>query len=167
MSDSRKIAAEVEKRYPEPSVYLDSDVLRKLEAIMPDLMQTLQPMYLPNVVKCLLNEASQPYWYETRAKRAGMPLDQFEKEKGGQQPWDNAKPHFDKVTAMLKENAAGPYFLGDKVSYADFVWGGFLIFIQRIGTDFWEKFMQTAGSDADVHAKLLLGLDPYSQRSDR
>lgn len=166
MSESRKIAAEVEKRYPKPSVYLDSEILLKLESIMPDLMGALQPMYLPNVVKRLLNEASQPYWNETRTKRAGMPLDQFEREKGGQQMWDKTKPHLDKVTAMLKQDTAGPFFEGDKITYADFVWGGLLIFIQRIDLRFWEQFLRTAGSDAEVHSKLLLGLDPYSQRSD-
>lgn len=165
--DSRVIAAEVDKRYPQPLLQIDSSVLSKLETILLKLMPTLAPFYIPNVPKRLLNEASHPHWYKTREARVGMPLDQFEREKGGQQIWDAAKPYLDEITAMLKENNGGPYFMGDSVSYVDFVWGGFLLFVQRIGTDFWEKLLQAIGNDADVHSKLVLALDPWSLRNDR
>lgn len=167
MQDSRPIANEIEKRHPSPSVHLDSPILAKLEKIMPQAGPTLIPVFMPAVPKRLLNEASVPYWYETREKRVGMKLDQLEREKGGQSAWDNFKPHLDEVTAMLKEDSSGPYFMGKEVSYADFVWGGFLIFMQRIGTDLYEKTLETAGADAEVHSKLLLGLDQWSERSDR
>ena len=134
---------------------------------MPKIMPTLIGIYIPLVPLRLLNEASHPYWYSTRESRFGMPLDQLAREKGGQSAWDNAKPHFDEVTKMLKEDGSGPYFMGEEVSYADFVWGGFLIFLQRIGMDVWQKFLETVGEDGEVHGKLLLGLDRWSARSDR
>ena len=96
-----------------------------------------------------------------------MPLYQLESEKGGPDSWNAAKPHLDEITAMLKEDSSGPYFLGRQVSYVDFVWGGFLIFMQRIGSDVWEALLKTVGEDADVHGKLLLGLDQWSLRNDR
>lgn len=167
MQDSRVIATEIEKRHPNPPVQLDSPVLAKLEGIIPKFAPYLWPVYIPKVPKRILNDASLPYWYETRQKRLGMPLDQAEREKGGQEAWDQTKPYLQEVTAMLKEDSSGPYFLGKDVSYADFVWGGFLIFLQRIGTDLWEKFLETAGNDSDVHGKLVLALGEWSIRNDK
>ena len=167
MQDSRPIADEIEKRHPSPSAHLDSPVVAKLEQIMPQAFPSLMGVFIPKVPKRLLNEASHPYWYETREARVGMKLDQLEREKGGQEAWDSFKPALDQVTAMLKEDPSGPYFMGKEVSYADFIWGGFLIFMQRIGTDLYEKTLETAGADAEVHSKLLLGLDQWSERSDR
>lgn len=164
--DSRKIATEIEKRYPTPSVYLDSPELAKLEEIMPKLGPALSGVYVPLVVKRLLNEVAHPHWYKTREAKFGMSLDQLQKEKGGQEAWDNAKPYLDEITALLKKNDSGPYFMGDRVSYADFVWGGFLIFYQRIGADVYQQLMQNIGEDAVLHNKLLLALDPWSVRSD-
>ena len=165
LMESKNIALEIEKQYPEPPVYLDSPQLAKLEGIMPNMMKQLSGIYIPLVPQRILNEASHPHWYSTREKRFGMPLDQLAKEKGGQSAWDNAKPYFDEVTAMLKEND-GPYFKGHEVSYVDFVWGGFLVFFQRIGSDVYEKLIQSIGEDAHLHNLLLLGLDKWSERSD-
>jgi len=165
--DSAVIRGEIETRYPNPPVHLDSPVLAKLEKIMTEIMPALAGVYIPLVPVRLLNDASQPYWYETREKRVGMKLDQFAQEKGGQPAWDNAKQYIDQVSTMLKEDSSGPFFLGKEISYADFVWGGFLVFLQRIGNDVWESFQRTAGENSDLHSKLLLGLDPYSVRSDR
>lgn len=167
MMDSRVIATEIEKRAPTPSVHLDSPVLAKLEELMLQFTPNLWPVYIPKVPKRLLNEASIPYWYKTREVRLGMPLDQAERERGGQEAWDKCKPQLLEITAMLKEDDSGPYFLGKEVSYADFVWGGFLVFLQRIGTDLWEQLLGTIGNDSDVHSKLVLALDEWSVRSDR
>lgn len=167
ITDSRIIADEIEKRHPSPPVHLDSPILPKLEQIISQLMPTLSGVYIPLVPLRLLNEASQSYWYSTREARFGMPLDQLAREQGGQQAWDNAKPYIDQVSAMLNEDKSGPYFMGQEVSYADFVWGGFLIFAQRIGMDVWKGVLRTAGPDSDSHSKLLLALDRWSARSDR
>jgi len=134
---------------------------------MSELMPAITGVYIPLIPVRLLNPASHAYWYATREARFNMPLDQLAREKGGQKAWDDAKPFLDKMTALLKENESGPYFLGDEVSYADFVWGGFLLFIQRIGVDVWEDLLRTAGEGGEVHGKLLLGLDRWSARSDR
>lgn len=165
--ESKEIAKEIEKRYPEPTVNLDAPQLAKLEKLIPQIQASIPGVYVPKVVKRLLNEASHEYWYKTREAKMGMPLDQLEREKGGQDAWNAAKPHLDEITAMLKEDSSGPYFLGRQVSYVDFVWGGFLIFMQRIGSDVWEALLKTVGEDADVHGKLLLGLDQWSLRNDR
>lgn len=165
--DSRVIATELEKRYPEPPVYLDSPQLAKLEELMLKIMLAIRPIVFHQVPLSILNEASHPHWYKTREVRAGKPLDQFFQEEGGQKAWDNAKPHIDEVTALLKENSSGPYFMGETITYTDFVWAGFLIFIQRIELDEFQQLLKTIGADSDVHTKLLLALGPWSLRDDR
>ncbi|KAJ4137420.1 hypothetical protein NW768_003007 [Fusarium equiseti] len=161
--DSAKILERIEKDYPEPSVHKDSPVLAKLFAIMPKIMGALQPVYFTHVPGRILSEKSQPYWYETRSKVAGQPLDELYQKKGGQSAWDNAKPHVQEVEALLKENSEGPFFLGKTPSYADFVWGGFLIFMQR--NQVIDEVYKISG-DAQLHKDLLEATAPWHKRND-
>lgn len=163
--DSRKIATVIEERHPEPSVHLDSPYLAKIEEIMARLMGPFAALFLASVPKRILNEASKPYWYETREQFVGMHVDQFEKEKGGEVAFKGAAPIVQEVTALLKENGDGPFFMGNTVSYADFVWGGLLLFAQRCGQETLDGLLKVSG-DAQVHTALLEGLRPWSKRSD-
>ncbi|KAF7560081.1 hypothetical protein G7046_g4076 [Stylonectria norvegica] len=163
--DSRKIVNRIEESHPEPPLHLDSPVLSKLEALMPKIMGALRPVYVPWVPKRILNDASLEYWYRTRSATVGMPLDQLEKEQGGQPAWDAAKPVLAEVEALLKQNPEGPFFLGKTVSYADFVWVGFLIFLQRIGQDVIEELYKVSG-DAQLHKDILEAAAPWSKRND-
>ncbi|KAF4467786.1 glutathione S-transferase [Fusarium albosuccineum] len=163
LMDSRKIVERVEKEHPEPSVQLDSPTLAKLEQIMPRLMTPLRPIYFTTVPERILNSESVPYWHETRSKLAGMPLDQLSKEKGGQQAWDAAQPVLQEVEALLKENSDGPFFLGKTPSYADFVWAGFLIFLQRNGVI--EDLYKISGN-SQLHKDLLEATAPWHKRND-
>ncbi|KAJ4146500.1 hypothetical protein NW754_001965 [Fusarium falciforme] len=163
LMDSRKIVERVEKEHPEPSIHLDSPTLAKLEEIMPRIMGPLRPIYFTTVPERLLNEESVPYWHETRSKLAGMPLDQLNKEKGGQVAWDAAKPIIAEVEALLKENSEGPFFLGKTPSYADFVWAGFLIFLQR--NQVIDDLYNVSG-DSQLHKDLLEATAPWHKRND-
>lgn len=164
--DSRQIANKLESLHPSPPLHLDSPTLLKLESIMPNFMPTLSGVYIPLVPVRLLNEASHPHWYKTREAKFGMPLNELAEKKGGDVAYNAARPYLEQVTALLKEDGSGPYFLGKEVSYADFVWAGFLIFMRRIGEDVIEKVLEATG-DRKVHEKLLEGVKEWSARSDR
>ncbi|EKJ78558.1 hypothetical protein NXS19_000930 [Fusarium pseudograminearum] len=159
--DSAKILERVEKDYPEPSVHKDSPVLAKLFEIMPNIMGALRPIYFTHVPKHILNENSVPYWQETRSEAAGEPLDELYK-RDGEKAWDKAKPHVQDVEALLKENSEGPFFLGKTPSYADFVWGGFLIFMQR--NQIIDEVYKISG-DAQLHKNVLEALAPWHKRN--
>jgi glutathione S-transferase len=161
--DSAKILERIEKDYPEPSVHKDSPVLSKLFAIMPNIMGALRPVYFTTVPGRILSEKSVPYWQETRTEMAGEPLDALYKREGGQEAWDKARPHVQEVEALLKENSEGPFFLGKTPSYADFVWGGFLIFMQRNQVI---DEVYKISSDAQVHKDLLEATAPWHKRND-
>ncbi|KAF4980145.1 hypothetical protein FZEAL_3764 [Fusarium zealandicum] len=161
--DSLQIVQRIEKEHPEPSVHLDSPALAKLGDIMPRLMGPLRPIYFTNVPEQLLNQESIAYWHETRSKLAGMPLDKFSEEQGGQKAWDAAKPALHEVEALIRENPDGPFFLGKTPSYADFQWAGLLIFLQRNGVI--EELYKISG-DSHLHKDLLEATAPWAKRND-
>lgn len=163
LMDSRKIVDKIDQTNPEPSIHLDSPVLAKLEEIMPRLMGALRPVYFLEVPGNILSDKSVDYWHETRSKAVGMPLAQLGEESGGQRAWDAAKPIIHEVEVLLKENSEGAFFLGNTPSYADFVWAGFLIFLQRNGVI--EELYKVSG-DSQLHKNLLDATAPWQKRND-
>lgn len=159
--DSRVIADFIEKKHPEPPVYLDSPYLKKVEDIMPKVQAAVRGHWMANIPRNVLNEASNVYWIPTREERLGMTLDELEKTEG--QDWEKAKPLLHQVTGWLKENNDGPFFLGKTVSYADFQWGGFLVFIRRSDQNKFQELLQATG-DPSVHLGLVEALEPWSKR---
>jgi glutathione S-transferase len=133
--ESRAIATALEKEFPSPPLYLDSPILPKVEALMPKITLHLAPVCPPRVSRDILNERSISYFNRTREARFGMPLDEFEKsEQGGETAWENATPHLRELAELLKEDG-GPFFMGQTVSYADFIVVGFLQFLKRLSYD--------------------------------
>ncbi|KAK4182722.1 hypothetical protein QBC35DRAFT_143982 [Podospora australis] len=166
LMDSKVIAAHLESLYPSPSLHLSSAFQSKIEALMPKVMTTLAPIYILLIPANLLNEVSVPYWNKSRAEWVGMDLDTLAEKHGGEKAWEKFTPVVQEVTALLKENADGPYFLGKEVSYADFVWGGFLICCKRIAErEIYEEVLERSG-DRGVHEALLKGVGKWAVRDD-
>lgn len=165
MQDSRKIVERIERDHPDPPLHLNSQYLKKVEELMPQLMTAIAPDFIPKVPKRILNEASLPYWYKTREARLGAPLDQVEKEKGGDLAWENAAPILKQISDMLAEQTNGPFFEGDRVTYVDFVWAGFLRFMQRIGDDVYQQALKASGNPM-VHQAFIASCDPWLTRDD-
>lgn len=115
--DSRKIADELEKQYPEPSLHLDAPILPKVEAVFLNLFKSLAPDMLPQIPRTLLNAASAEYFERTREVRFGMPLSQLEKEEGGDKAWEKAEPLFKELGDWLRANG-GPFLLGKTGKFA-------------------------------------------------
>jgi glutathione S-transferase len=161
--ESRAIAAAIEERYPSPPLHLDSPILPRLEALMPGVNPNLAPVMLPMVPRTVLNEVAHPYWRRTREAKTGKTLEELEQSVSREECWAKAKPALDEVTALLKEKG-GPYFMGGTVSYADFVWGGFLEFMKRLGEGMWEQCLETMGEGKEVHLALLKGVEEWAQR---
>jgi len=162
--DSKRIALAINERYPSPPLQIESKYYSWLEANYGKLMTDFEGVYLPNIPRRLLSEASQPYWYRTREEAVGMSLDQLEKERGGEVGWGLVEPLLTEVAGMLRENGEGPFFLGKEVSYADFWWAGFLLFVKRIGEDLFEELLKRSGVDSAAHTELLEGVRPWSER---
>lgn len=167
VADSRKIAELLERDHPSPSLHLDAPVLKQLEETVAELMPKIRGIYMPTVHKRILHQDQRnlDYWVATREQRSGKSLDELWRTEGGDNWQAGAEPVLRKVTAMLKENDKGPFFLGDTVSYADFVWAGLLIFVRRLGQDFFQPLLDRTG-DRTVHEELLKAVEPWSKRDD-
>jgi len=159
--DSRKIADYIEQRHPQPSLHLESSYLAKVEDIWSRYMSAFCPIFIPQVPKRILNDASLEFWYTTREKMFRMPLDRLEKEQGGDRAWSEVEVAIREATALLKEQN-GPFFMGDTPSYADLVWASILFFCQRLGTEFFEETLKRSG-DGQVHLDLLATVEPWSR----
>jgi|SRR5271156_4080270 len=113
MQNSKRIAAELDVLYPEPSLHLDTPVLAKLKAVLPRIMIALGPVIFPSIARQVLTERSAEYFHETRSKRFGMSLEEYEKcDKGGEVAWESAQWPIGEAAELLKQDNSGPFFLG-------------------------------------------------------
>lgn len=71
------------------------------------------------------------------------------------------------MTELLNQNhVSGPYFLGDTVSYTDFIWGAILLFFKAVREDdVYEELLARSG-EAEVHRRFLKALSPWTERND-
>lgn len=162
--ESKKIALHLEKLHPSPSLHLDSPYQSKIEAVMPQLFVHLAPVFVPMVPRNILNPASQEYFIRTRERRFGVTLSELEHgPKGGDVAWAGVTPVLQSVAAMLKENPEGPLFLGNEVSYADFVFAGFLRMFQRLGDGVFDKVLDI---DRTTFVPFYEAVQKYMRRDD-
>lgn len=161
--DSYKIADTIEEKHPEPSVPLNTPVQRRFRKILIEFMGQLTPIYVPGVAQRLLGEDSLEYFHTTRQKDVDMPLDDYQK-KHGPGAFERAEPFAREMTALLNETS-GPYFLGDTVSYTDFIWAAILLFWRTLGDDTFQEVLKITG-DVEVHTKFLDSLSPWTGRND-
>lgn len=138
--DSAKIAPELEKRYPSPSLHLDSPILPQVEEALASIEKALLAVWMPQLPRVLLRPKSIDYFESTRAIRFGMPLPEFEKVKGGEAGWAAAKPGFDKMATLLKQNG-GPFFMGNTLSYADIIFVTYIHFAKRLNKQDFERLL--------------------------
>lgn len=109
--DSRKIAAALEELFPTPAMHLNSEYLAQMYNLVAECQKYLMPFWMPPVPADVLNPVSAEYFYSTRLKSVGKPLQEFAKDATPEQ-WEKSRPHFEKIAALLKTNG-GPYVMGD------------------------------------------------------
>jgi glutathione S-transferase len=140
MQDSWPIAHELEKRYPSPSLHLDDPIVVQVRDQVVEMMTPLRGVFIPKVPTVLLNKRSADYFNETREKAFGMPLPEVEKQMATDEQWEKARAPAEKAGEWLRKYG-GPFFLGETVSYADFIFVGMLTMMQRIDQGLFERFL--------------------------
>ncbi|KAK2031945.1 hypothetical protein LX32DRAFT_556201 [Colletotrichum zoysiae] len=148
--NSAKIIKRIEADYPEPSLHLDSEVLQQMYDLLSETFENLGPVLYVIAPRDILNKRSAEYFSRTRAKVYGMPLDKLEQTKGGELAWANAKESLEK-TADLLNKTEGPFFLGDRFSYIDCVYVGFLFFVKRFSEDAYQRIIQHSASFENLY----------------
>lgn len=162
--DSYKIADIIEEKHPEPSVHLNTPVQLRFREILIKFMGELTPIYVPGVAQSILGDGSIDFFRTTRQEDVGMPLDDYGK-KNSPGAFERAEPFAREMTALLNETSSGPYFLGDTISYTDFMWAGILLFFKCLGDEKYQEVLKTSG-DAEAHIKFLNALSPWTERND-
>jgi glutathione S-transferase len=140
--DSRSIGEALDKLQPEPSLHMDrGDVIDRTAAVVGAVFTPLRAIAMPRVPD-LLNQRSADYFHETRSKRFGMSLEELGKSEKAKTAWEDAEPHLKELKAVLTENKDGPYVLGKEPSFADFIVGGFFVFVKKVDRgDLYDRLM--------------------------
>ncbi|KAF2691352.1 glutathione S-transferas-like protein [Lentithecium fluviatile CBS 122367] len=147
--DSWTIVHELEKRYPSPSLHLDDPVVVQIRDYVGKVHEPLRPYTLPKVSRVLLNKPSAEYFELTREKVFGKSLTLMEQEQANEKCWEEAKGPAREMADLLKKNG-GPFFLGETVSYADFILVAFLAFLKRVDVKVFEQFLSIDASFGKV-----------------
>ncbi|OAK98600.1 hypothetical protein IQ06DRAFT_294972 [Phaeosphaeriaceae sp. SRC1lsM3a] len=141
MQDSWPIAHELEKLYPSPSLHLSEPIVPLVRDQIAEITKPLAGFLIPRVPVEFLSERSAAYFYETRKKRFGMELSEVARTTATEENWEKGRAPAKKVGDWLREKE-GPFFLGETVSYADFIFVGMLHFMRRIDEKLFERFCE-------------------------
>ncbi|KAK5053873.1 hypothetical protein LTR84_001835 [Exophiala bonariae] len=163
IKDSLKIVKRLEQLYPQKPLGLACDpYLEEVLELTEKTIKTIMPDFAPKVAKKILDEASQEFFQRTRkALFGGRTLDEVSAELGGTQAYGKAAPLVERVTELLNKDSAGPYFQGNTVSYADFVWTALLAFLETLGDGSLELLI---GADKSSHLAMLEACRPWLAR---
>ncbi|KAI5459731.1 hypothetical protein BGZ63DRAFT_256486 [Mariannaea sp. PMI_226] len=160
--ESRKIADRIEADYPNPPVHLDSPYVERLIPHLRAALVPIQAIYIRLVFTEVIRDESILYFDTKRKREMGMTIEQFY-EKYRENAWEKSETGFHAITAMLQENE-GPFFMGQTVSYADFIYAGALLFLRQLGDDVFSKLLKASGDDGKTILALLEAVEPWSKR---
>jgi glutathione S-transferase len=111
IQDSTKIAPELEKRYPEPSLHLDSPLLPKAYAAVSAILEVSRSMLMGKVLPNLLNERSADYISLTRAEALRKSREEYAKESVVEEVWRKLEVPLKNLAALSRGNG-GPFVMG-------------------------------------------------------
>src|SRR5690242_10137726 len=139
--DSWPIAHELEKRYPTPALNLDDPVNVKIRDHISKILGPVFYQLLPTIPS-LLPERSQEYFRRTREADFGKSLAEVHKEAlaDADEGWKKTEEPLKEVADLLQKHD-GPFFLGETVSYADFIFVSALYFVNRIDEQAFQKIV--------------------------
>ena len=162
--ESRAIAQALETSQPEPSLHLNPELLDEVSAIMQKVGGAMIPNFMPRVAREVIIESSVPAFKASREKMLGMPLDDFEKAKGGERAWDAAAPGLRELSEFLTKHKKdeGPFTLGSQVSYMDFWIVATLEGMRRIGQDLFDRLVAFDRRFGELHE----ACKPWMNRDD-
>ena len=165
--ESKKIAQYLEEKHPSPPLHLNAPELAKLESLLPALhtRDSLVRVYFPLVPQRILSGYSQEYWRRTREEWIGQSIPDFERTSTLEQAFEASAPILKQVTELLQSKPEGPFFLGKTVSYVDFVWGAYFLWMREMGDEVFDLFVRATG-DAEANLDFFRALSEWWGRND-
>ena len=138
--DSYKIATELERRYPSPSLRLDTPVLEETQKQVLNLVLPLRGVFPIRILENIVNPRSAEWVERKREEDFGLSWDEIARTYGGEDAWTKAEPASRALGDILKAEG-GPFALGKTVSYADFIIVGCLQFFKRVDVHIYERIV--------------------------
>lgn len=163
--DSSAIAAELEARYPTPSLRLNRELEGKASAAMGQVFTGLV-RYLLTKVDDIVAPEDLDWFKEDRARRFGMTIEEaFETEKELGPCLEAARPGMETCAEVLRANKVdqGPFILGSLPCYADFMMVASMQMLARLGGTMFEEFL---GAAPDEMRKLYEACADWTRRQD-
>ncbi|XP_006456491.1 hypothetical protein AGABI2DRAFT_195590 [Agaricus bisporus var. bisporus H97] len=164
MTESYAIAEYLDKAYPDtPKVFPPgTEALQAaFYARFSQVMYLLHPLISPKVPECL-NSPAKEHFIRSRSELLGMPLADFE-PKGEErvEAWKKVQAAFDTFHGWLKQSS-GPYFMGETVTFADFVVGGVLYALELVFGESSEEWKDISKWNDGRWAAFKESLEPYA-----
>lgn len=160
--ESKRIAWAIEALHPEPSVHLSNPVIGRVQDSWLQILSSLVPVLVPRMPVHVLRGPTIEFHKAARMRDYGMPLTELEAKYGGEKAWKKGEAGLKSWVDVLSEDRRGPFCLGDKVSYADFVIVGFLEYCRVLGGGCLERVLQFDG----VFGELYEACKPWLARND-
>jgi glutathione S-transferase len=111
--ESKAIAAELEKRYPDPPLHPERPVVAEAQAKVKVCLGVLYPILLPAGSRNLLNPRSEEFFEVDRKRRFGASLADIEKTQGGERVWEKVKEPAAALAEIFKREK-GPFVEGEQ-----------------------------------------------------
>ncbi|KDQ11684.1 hypothetical protein BOTBODRAFT_35114 [Botryobasidium botryosum FD-172 SS1] len=143
--DSMAIAQYLDKTYPDEQRLAFPSGSQALQALFLNHISSqrsaLWPLVIP-LIPAMLNEGASQYYYESRGRLWGMPLEQArptgEKLEAA---WEGVKAEFDLLDSFLEKNdvqsggVGGDFIMGNRFSFADAILVGYFILMSKVKSD--------------------------------
>lgn len=154
VTDSAVIAERLQTLHPNPPISLNTELQAEADRAIHLLFMPLVTTYMSCLAHNIISEPVLPAWTASREKLFGFSFEEAEKTKDVQKSWEAARPGFDVMKALITEHKQddGPFILGSRVSYADFIiLAGFEAF-KRAGDGMFEKAMAMDPKFGEIYA---------------
>jgi hypothetical protein len=102
---------ELEKRYPTPTLFLESPLLPKAYVAVTAILDVYRPISMSKVLSNLLTERSVEYISLTRAESRRMSQEKYAREDAEERAWKQAEGPLKNMAALVKGNE-GPFVMG-------------------------------------------------------
>lgn len=161
MNDSWPIALHLDKTFPAPeypplfpSGRASHALAVAVQNIIAGMIYKSRRILMPKA-PVFLDERAKEYYHATRTSKEmfGIPLDQL-LARGDEleEEWKGMLAETEVLVDMLKghqgkEESAGPFFEGDKPSYADFLVVSFIAWAERADKKDWERLVSAGDGE--------------------
>lgn len=109
--DSKVISVELEKRYPEPSLYLDAPELEEVYTQFPIAFRPIIPVIYPGIIHHVVQPDDADHLRKGVEQRHGKSVEAVQTEDGGEPAWEAARESFKGLEDVVKRKG-GPFVLG-------------------------------------------------------